>query len=1794
MAHTVGRNEVDIDDIPEIIPLNEYNFKKAKLRVSLGWIGCKAYHGHDTNVPEDLLQPFFKDEKGHDNLKPSVINQLASGELYSLACSNIFPPSIHPWRGHASVIHALSRKGIYVLDGGEPVSEVSLTHTQRIKLSSHQAMIGAIMKAYAKEVVPVEAVVKAVRQIATFNASSELPFDQEDALLFWINKVCSSVRHRLERERKAQQEQLMQSAQQTVRLRRDQLHPKQLPFIPVLDDLMKDLSDGCCLAILVSFYCPHLLPFEDIVLRENMSFADSLHNLQLLKTFFKKYLPETFHFTFEDLLYTHDSLKPSIIAFCSELFHVFEVTKPDHLSANQFKGTTRIGSSPSVSLARENLPISDVTKRSFHPGGSPSGQNTRSFHMSGDVRASNSPGFQQRLLPGRQQKRSSMVIEGNPPQYQDEDLRRSTSLEDLSPDKPVAAWQSPEIIRSSDVPGFRNNTSQGLLANVSIDSEVGESQAFQQDLDVGHSQETYLVASNQRKLSREGKPIPALPSADDDRDDSEVAALTSRTFDVRASPRDDGRNHHSEHCAAGGDAGSKNRHGMSTHDRLGFQPLDLPPAGITSQSADARKRMRLDLSPADIKSHSVGSVPRERLLPSPGRTSKEATQSASKVAEYGERGSKTLPSKGRGSGTDKSSMISWEQRIQNDQKTTPESLDSSTPLSGETVIDTFAFRDEAQKQNAKKKWANQAFQQAEQKTSNGTPHVTKTKHGEAFFVSHDPRTETHPTNPQETGKSFVLSDKDYDEQSAQQAGIPVVTTSIQDLNGPPHYEEKWHHQDLTHPNNMQFVANPALSVSRSAHDPHSHLKANHSPVNVDRVSVASDSAMFLHARSRSPRHFFLSDYSPSHASQSGYNMDATNEGRVNGSSLCNPLSTSDLACHSDESPKLHAELLESESGSKLSHIGQDVYPVEGFMLPANDGDSPVLLNGMVDPQDTSQSDSGELQLNDLTSITAQNVHMHEQIIGVENDATKDHMITWLANSKPAHTSNTINSGPDAGYGVGTEPALSDLAQIRMQLEKKRRHIDHEKRKLERQWHKQRMKVNKEAFLQCVTQKKPQEDHVIPQGRYMPDPQITPPRDIYPASTKITFADISAKKDKQMKMKDELKAFSDSSQSGRSATDSGSNRSGSPTSSAGSHSPQLTNEEYNASLEKLNANLSELQSQITRLSLQQEQHIKSSQVSPRANTSDLPGGTDIDGRTFQVAGHPENSSLQDRSVDVPAQMQTWLRQSPRPIGPIVQNQEEFRNLRSSWIEQSNMKDESKEGIKIDPSHESGKFAKTFTVQGNTEEIPDTSQVDGTLHTPVKMEEAPVKMDEAPPSIEESQSGKKQMYMEINLSPEKKVPPKPKLSVKSKPALSEKRNVNPAEEAKDVTVEVTRQETPRTPRKEELNETTSSSASDEKPVGFVVEMAEQKDDEMAKRREVFLKAQLKRQEMERKKKAAREEEIEKQREERRKKQEEQEQKKAEEKARREQIMAEYQQRKKREQDGEPERPPKPKAKSRPKSRVIADSSSVKQPVLSGSEPTTARLDTTDGLNNSTPSSSAFSKIKADKTFRALPDKQGPRITPKKTPSPESPAKSANGAATPIKRSGSFKGSSSRPPSPGRSSPGRRSPSPRPPSPLMQRRRSNTLPGSLKSEDTEEGDKTAASGPKLYVRPTSRSNKNLICNAISHCVLAGVPNIPQRDKVLEEVNKSDHKHFVILFRDQGLQFRAVYGFNPETEEMSKVYGTGPRHITNKMLECIYKYDSGSKKFSKIHSKTMSVQVDGLIIGQMYWQSKKTSAKR
>ena len=55
--------------------------------------------------------------------------------------------------------------------------------------SSHLALIDALMMAYTVEMISIEKVVASVKRFSTFSASKELPFDLEDAMLFWINKV---------------------------------------------------------------------------------------------------------------------------------------------------------------------------------------------------------------------------------------------------------------------------------------------------------------------------------------------------------------------------------------------------------------------------------------------------------------------------------------------------------------------------------------------------------------------------------------------------------------------------------------------------------------------------------------------------------------------------------------------------------------------------------------------------------------------------------------------------------------------------------------------------------------------------------------------------------------------------------------------------------------------------------------------------------------------------------------------------------------------------------------------------------------------------------------------------------------------------------------------------------------------------------------------------------------------------------------------------------------------------------------------------------------------------------------------------------------------------------------------------------------------------------------------------------------------------------------------------------------------------------------------------------------------
>ncbi|KAG5847411.1 hypothetical protein ANANG_G00125760 [Anguilla anguilla] len=153
----------------------------------------------------------------------------------------------------------------------------------------------------------------------------------------------------------------------------------------------------------------------------------------------------------------------------------------------------------------------------------------------------------------------------------------------------------------------------------------------------------------------------------------------------------------------------------------------------------------------------------------------------------------------------------------------------------------------------------------------------------------------------------------------------------------------------------------------------------------------------------------------------------------------------------------------------------------------------------------------------------------------------------------------------------------------------------------------------------------------------------------------------------------------------------------------------------------------------------------------------------------------------------------------------------------------------------------------------------------------------------------------------------------------------------------------------------------------------------------------------------------------------------------------------------------------------------------------------------------------------------------------------------------------------------------------------------------KDWENGSTTSSvasnteyTGPKLYKEPSAKSNKHIIQNALAHCCLAGKVNEGQKNRILEEIDKSEANNFLILFRDSGCQFRSLYMYYPESEEITKLAGIGPKSITRKMIENLYKYNSDRKQFSHIPAKTMSASVDAITIYGHLWQIKKSATPK
>ncbi|KAM4035894.1 calmodulin-regulated spectrin-associated protein 3 isoform 3-T3 [Anomaloglossus baeobatrachus] len=300
--------------VPEIKPLDIYDVQQARTSASLSWLIYKCY---GQEVPEELCSPCYTDQYEQEHVKPAVISLLLSADVYCRAYRRALPHDSSPPRDNAGLLLLLSRKGFPPVHQGEPVKTSDLRE-KPIRMGAHLSVIDSIMIVYSN-------------RCAESLPSTEEPGlgGLEVKLLSWVDKINRQLLEEAEREQGRKQLATPEGQNQAgIRYRKDKALSRQTPCFTSVSSL-RDLSNGSALAALVHYYCPAELRLQDVCLKDTMSVADSLYNLQLLRDFYTNHLPPSCPLSLEDLLYVPTALRVNLLSLLADLYHCFEVAKPD-------------------------------------------------------------------------------------------------------------------------------------------------------------------------------------------------------------------------------------------------------------------------------------------------------------------------------------------------------------------------------------------------------------------------------------------------------------------------------------------------------------------------------------------------------------------------------------------------------------------------------------------------------------------------------------------------------------------------------------------------------------------------------------------------------------------------------------------------------------------------------------------------------------------------------------------------------------------------------------------------------------------------------------------------------------------------------------------------------------------------------------------------------------------------------------------------------------------------------------------------------------------------------------------------------------------------------------------------------------------------------------------------------------------------------------------------------------------------------------------------------------------------
>ncbi|XP_051861536.1 patronin isoform X7 [Drosophila albomicans] len=1746
--------------------------RQARQRASVKWLLSKAFNNR---VPDNLKEPFYRDHENQERLKPQIVVELGNATLYCQTLSNLYSDPNYQSLNHWSILQTLARKGVAVVESSDmPITETVLIQTNPLRINAHMSVIESLMILYAKEISSGDRVTSALRRIS--GSSYQAPAGQtyEQALLAWISHACAALKKRIVKE-------LESSVPDEIGTR------LQTPDIPPVRDF-QDLCDGICLALLISYYCPKVVPWTSVRINYLPAVEDSIHNILLVSSFSQKHLPYgVFHMTPEDITYMRGSMKLNLVLLLTDLFNLFEIHPAkcvcypgmdgQDVIAKRTMGANEHGICHRRGLTMQPVtPIPDLRSDLDQPPvGSPSNRppfqvpNTNSF--SGGLNRRSTP-------PTEYQTMQSNHFDGN--QAEAFVVHKSRGITTLS------------SMHSQHQQQQQQHHHQQQQQQQHFQHQQQHQQLQQQQL---QSQQEPLVPARLRQAKEKNN----VESKADERGDFVAAGRPSNWEQSRRpsfAGRRSRRNSSSEDSQLtienfGGSQDQINTLGRYERERDRERERKLsntsvePAVAVRSSIADARGTLQLGYD-TDSGSEKQDRETEKYSMRRQASVDNVPTVSSHNLSNLSNAGS-PLPMARNKQHSNERDYANAEHY--NDARSTsgydPESTPvrksstSSMPASPaawqlEICDDDMRSLEHVNKLSSMRMKLEEKRRRIEQ--DKRKIEMAVMRHQEKEDLESCPDVLKWETMSNESKRTPDIDPADMDKY---QQSIAIMNMNLQDI-------QQDIHRLATQQSQMQAQHLQAQQLMQAQQIANMLNQAFNAPVSAyssrppSRDPYQQQQQQLHHPHQQQPMQMPPMQYVNEHGqymSPPAHYMQPQSIYSDNGAPYNNH---SPYGAPPPQPQYQQRNSVYDDYGQPANHFYLHESPPQPH--PQRRTWAHSAAAAAYEQQQQQQQQQHQQPLVDVNAWQSQKKLQQQQHQLQQQQQLQQNWPNRPPSSAGASQGFVLHQNGGSGAGGGGGGELQHLFQMQSSPQHGQR-LHGGANGVQRQQSLTNLRDNRSPKGNMM-QPQPMtlgqhEDMMAPQSIcFIGDEEDVDEleRNIIESMQSTRISDFVVQQQQRLHQQQQQQQ----QQQQLPATHSG----------RGSSSEDYDSGELISN--KLNITSGNLTYRIP----------SPSRPSIQANSFQDPRGSGGGGSGSGGSGEeqrPEKGFYISFDNDQPKRPKPPLRtkRSPKkePGRDSVDNQVVLK--RESLSQLHNINNSVGGGDEI----KNASLAR-HSIHGIAAGLPSNANSAGNATYNKYTDEPPIQLRQMAAATAEPLGLERRHLEDLTNQPQQQP--------LSPTRLRAEQN---AEAAKNKAIVIGADSTNLDP---------------------------ESVDEMERRKEKIMLLSLQRRQQQEEAKARKEIEASQKREKEREKEEERARKKEEQVARRAAILEQHRLKKaieEAEREGKTLDRPDLHVKLQPQSSS-ASTPRLRQQRVTRPRPKTIHVDdasvdiseasslSSRGKKGSSSNLTGYGQLSSNSMKRDYYRGSQDSLTVK-----ESPDDYPSTSSTPIGRRGSYKTSREpavergrtlsrisvakgstlnfrgrksnslmnlcdtdsglgratpprRAPSPGMAASGRHMPSPSGP---------GSLPPGLISKrrgfDDGSSDTMEYSGPKLYKQPAAKSNRGIILNAVEYCVFPGAVNREAKQKVLEKIARSEAKHFLVLFRDAGCQFRALYSYVPETDQVTKLYGTGPSQVDEVMFDKFFKYNSGGKCFSQVHTKHLTVTIDAFTIHNSLWQGKR-----